>query len=122
MAMTTATSPTYDYHAELDRITKELETTLQTKFENAIAQLNAKFNQRLDQLNQKFEQYFRQMEPLTKNYAALQTMKDNHAHDFSQMTKIVANLNKKFDAILERIPDTQTVANSLMLLRSVGQS
>jgi len=84
MAMTTATSSTYDYHAELDRITKELETTMQTKFENAIMQLDAKFNQRLDQIDQKFEQYFCQMEPLTKNYAALQTLQDNHAQTLAR--------------------------------------
>ena len=113
---------TYDYRAELDRITKELETTMQTKFETAIAQLDVQFNQRLDQLDQKFERYFRQMEPLIKNYATIQTSQENHAHDFSQMTKIVANLNKKFDAILDRIPNTQSIANSLALLRSVGQS
>jgi len=54
MATSTASTPEYNYRAELDRITKELEMTMKTKFENAIAQLDAKFMQCLDQINQKF--------------------------------------------------------------------
>ncbi len=121
-ATSTASASEYDYRAELDRLTKELETTMQTKFEHAIAQLDAKFTQRLDQLEQKFEHYLRQMEPIAKFPATLQTAQDNQARDISKLTNIVANLNQKFEAILDRILTLQTVATSPTLLRSVGQS
>jgi len=121
-ATPTVTAPAYDYCAELNQITKELETMTKTKFENAITQLDTKFTQCLDQIDQKFECYLHQMEPIAKVSATLQTTQDNQACDISQLTQIMANLNQKFDAILDCIPNIQTVVNSLTLLHSVGQS
>jgi len=105
--MLPASAPAYNYCAKLDRLTKELKMTMQTKFDNAIAQLNAKIIQRLDQIEQKFKCYLRQMEPIAKVSATLQTTQDNQAHDISKLTNIVANLNQKFDAILNHIPTSK---------------
>jgi len=62
------------------------------------------------------------MEPIAKVSATLQTMQDNQARDISKLTNIVVNLNQRFDAILDHIPNLQTVATSPMLLCSIRQS
>jgi len=123
-ATSTASETAYDYRADLDRITKELETTMKTKFETAIAQLDAKFAQRLDQIEQKFERYMRQMEPFAKSYAAHQTTVETHSNDIGQLTKNLANFMHQVSEVLTRIPNIQfntPAPPPPMLPRSVGQ-
>jgi len=124
-----ATAQTYDYRAKLNRLTKELEMLINTKFKAAIAHLDAKFVQHLDLIKQKFECYLHQMEPMAQGYAdmqnkqaALQAVHNDQKRDLSQLTHIVANLSDKIDAILVCIPNIQFANKSPMLPRSVGQS
>jgi len=60
------------------------------------------------------------MEPIAKVSATLQTAQDNQARDISKLTNIMVNLNQKFNTILDRIPNIQTVATSPMLWSCVG--
>jgi len=64
----------FDYQATLDRITKDVETTLTAKFDAAIANLQKSFTT----LEQKVDQKLQQHLDLMKNSQADKATQDNH--------------------------------------------
>ncbi len=102
---TTATATTapqtaapFDYQATLDRITKDVETTLTAKFDAAIANLQKSFTT----LEQKVDQKLQQHLDLMKNSQADKATQDNHTKRLEQVTKtldiLVAKIHLLFDS------------------------
>jgi len=85
---TAASAQVYDYKKELDRISKEVETTLQAKFNAAIANLQRS----MDNLEQKVDQKLQQhMEKLQATQAD-KTTQEEHSQCLEQLTKMFGTL------------------------------
>jgi len=95
------TAPIYDYKADLQRITNELETTLKTKFKKTLADLDEKFEKRLKALEDQFTHQFKQLEPLAINQAELNATQSDQASDISQITKNMSTLMSQVSNILD---------------------
>jgi len=76
----------YDYQAELDRITAEIEYNLKPKFDNLFAQIKSK-------ITKLTEQQMQQHAEQTKHYMAQQKV---NAQNAQQMTWVVDNMKKFF--------------------------
>jgi len=123
------TTTTYDYKADLQRITTELESTLQTKFEKALAALDEKFEKRMKAIEQQFARQFKQLKPLVTNQAELamaqaelKATQSDQAKDISQLTKNMSTLMSKVSSILNRLPLLPEAASHPTLANSVGRS
>jgi len=113
---------TYDYKAELQRITTELESTLKTKFEKTLAELDEKFEKWLKAIEQQFARQFKQLEPLAKNQAELKATQSDQAKDISQLTKNMSTLMDQVSSILDRLPHLPVSASHPTLVTSIGRS
>jgi len=120
-AATHETAP-YDYRAELQRITEEIETTLKGKIESALTQLDEKFEQKLKQIETNVDQKLQQLEPIATAQVNLQTTQANQARDIELLTKNMNYLMKQVANIADRIKQFTMVPNNPTLRSSVGMS
>jgi len=117
--MTTTTSaaqqPTanYDYRAELDQITKAIETNLKSKIETALQQLDEKFEQKLQQIEQSVDQKLQCLELMANAQAELKLTQANQAKDIEKLTKT-------WTTLCNRLP-TLRIASSTSLTFSPPQ-
>jgi len=113
--------PQYDYKAELKRITNEIETTLKTKFEKTLAELDEKIEKRLKALEDQFTRQFKQLEPLALNQAELKATQSDQARDISQITQNISTLMSQVSSILDRLSRMPIDASHPTLATSVGR-
>jgi len=120
--VTTQPATTYDDKADLQRITMELESTLKTKFEKTLTDLDEKFEKWLKALEDQFTHQFKQLEPLAINQAELKATQSNQAHDISQITKNMSTLMSQVSSILDRLSRMPIPDSHLTLATSIGRS
>jgi len=92
----TTTAPqlaAYDYHAELDRITAEIENHLKPKFDAIFAQLEQKITNLAEQQTRQHEAQTRQYAEQTQQYEEQQKVNAQNAH---QLAWVVDNMKKFF--------------------------
>jgi len=117
--MTTQTAASYDYKADLQRITLELESTLKQKFEKTLADLDEKFEKRMKALEDQFTRQFKQLEPLATKQVELTATQSDQGRELSQITRNMSTLMSQVSSILDclsrmPIPDSHpTLANSI---------
>jgi len=97
-APTPSASP-FDYHAELQRITTEIETTLKAKLEAAIANLQSS----VDALEKKFEQKLNQQIESLKTNQVDKTTQDIHSCDLAALTKSMGLLITQVSQIADKL-------------------
>jgi len=95
----TPLAPPFNYHAELQRITNEIETTLKAKLEAAIANLQSSVNA----LEKKFEQKLNQQIESLKTNQADKTTQDTHSWDLEALTKSVGFLINQVSLIADKL-------------------
>jgi len=95
----TPAAPPFDYRAELQRITTEIETTLKAKLESAIANLQSL----VDALEKKFEQKLNQQIDSLKANQADKMTQDSHSRDLESLTKSVGLLLTQVNQIADRL-------------------
>jgi len=120
--MTAQSAATYDYKADLQRVTTELESTLKTKFEKTLADLDEKFEKRLKALEDQFTRQFKQLEPLAINQAELKATQSDQGRDLSQITKNMSTLMSQVSSILDRLSRMPIADPHPTLANSVGRS
>jgi len=102
-AMTTQTTITsevpFDYHAEIQRITHDIETKLKAKLEAAIANLQST----VDNLEKKFEQKLNCQIDSLKATQADKTTQDNHSRDLQELAKNVRYLLEQTTRIADNL-------------------
>jgi len=103
----TVTSPPqqpFDYQATLDRITKDVETTLKAKFNAAIANLQQSFTNLECKVDQKLQMHMDSM----KASQVDKLTQDNHTQRLEQVTKtldiLVAQMHVLLDSHLSPTP------------------
>jgi len=89
----------YDYHAEIQRITTEIETKLRAKLDAAVANLQAT----VDALEQKFEQKLNQQVESLKANQADKITQDSHSHDLKGLSKSVRYLVAQISLIADKL-------------------
>jgi len=100
----------FDYRAELQWITTEIETTLKAKLEAAIANLQSS----VDALEKKFEQKLNQQIESLKANQADKTTQDTHSRDLETLTKSVGLLLTQVNQIADKL-------NIPMLQHGIGR-
>jgi len=93
---TTSTTAPFDYQAELQRITNEIENNLKAKFETAIAHLN----QTVVNLDKKFEEKLNQHIEKIQATQADKTTQDKHSSDLQLITKQLGYLVDQISQLL----------------------
>ncbi len=116
------TQPSYDYRAELKRMTEEIETSLKQKIENALTQLDERFEKKLKQIEQNVDQKLQQLEPLATAQVNLQTTQANQGRDIELITKNMDYLMKQVANIADRLKKFDLVPLNPTLSSSVGKS
>jgi len=105
----------YDYHADLEKITKEIETTLKAKIETALSQMDEKFEKRLQQIEQNVELKLQQLDPIA-------IAQDKQAHELELLTKNMNYLMAQVANIADRLKYFTNAFTSPTLSNSAGQS
>jgi len=100
----------------------ELESTLKTKFEKTLADLDEKFEKRLKALEDQFTRQFKQLEPLAINQAELKATQSDQGRDLSQITKNMSTLMSQVSSILDRLSRMPIADPHPTLANSVGRS
>ncbi len=95
----TPSAPPFDYHAELQRITNEIETTLKAKLEAAIANLQSS----VDALEKKFEQKLTQQIESLQTTQADKNTQETHSRDLEALTKSVGFLINQVTKIADKL-------------------
>ncbi len=93
---TTSTNAPFDYQAELQCITNEIENNLKAKFETAIAHLN----QTVVNLDKKFEKKLNQHIEKIQATQADKTTQDKHGNDLQLITKQLGYLVDQISQLL----------------------
>jgi len=89
----------FDYQAELDQISKEVQTTLQAKFDVAIAN----FQKSIENIDIKVEQKIQHcMEKLHTTQADKATQ-ENHTQQLEQLTIMLKMLVSQINTLLDKI-------------------
>jgi len=94
-----ASAPPFDYHAELQCITNEIEMKLKAKLEAAIANLQSS----VDALEQKFEKKLNQQIESLKSNQADKTTQETHSRDLEALAKSVGFLVDQVSHIADKL-------------------
>jgi len=93
----------YNYHAELDRITANIENHLKPKFDTLFAQLDIKINNLAEQQMKQYAGQTRQYAEQTKQYEEQQAVNTQNAQ---QLAWVVDNMKKFFQYTHPNLPFT----------------
>jgi len=96
---TQSTEKPFDYHAELQRITYDIETKLKAKLEAAIANLQIS----VDALEKKFENKLNQQIESLKSSQADKTTQDTHSRKLEGLTQNVRYLIDQVSLIADKL-------------------
>jgi len=99
----------------------ELESTLKTKFEKKLADLDEKFKKCLKALEDQFTHQFKQLEPLAINQVELKATQSDQGRDLSQLTKNISTLMSQVSSILDCLSRMPIADSHPMLATSVGR-
>ncbi len=93
----TTSSPPFDYKAELKRITLEIETTLKSKLEAAIANLQTS----VDELEKKFDQKLSSQIDSLRSTQADKSTQESHSRELEEITKNLRYLINKVSLLVD---------------------
>jgi len=108
---TTSQPAVFDYQAELQKISQEVETTLQAKFDAAFAKMQKSISDIEDKVDQKLQRHIDQL----KETLADKATQENHSKQLETLMKMLKILVHQINSFLDQ-------NNHPMPMNGIGES